>query len=200
MQPTMQPLPVTLTGRHMRLEPLALAHTDELFMVGAEEEIWRYLPASAPGDVAGMRAVIAAALGEAARGVRLPFAIIDLSSGRAVGSTSYLDISPANRRIEIGWTWLGAPARRTSVNTECKYLLLQHAFETLGCGRVQLKTDGRNQRSQTAITRLGAKHEGVLRQHMVMPDGFVRDTVMYSIIAAEWPAVKARLEALLTIS
>ncbi|HRJ48186.1 MAG TPA: GNAT family protein, partial [Opitutaceae bacterium] len=123
------------------------------------------------------------------------FAVIRRADGRAVGSTSYLDIAPEHRRIEIGWTWLGAEARRTAINTECKYLLLRHAFETLGCGRVQLKTDARNLRSQAAIERIGAKREGVLRRHLVMPDGFVRDTVMFSILAEEWPAVKARLEA-----
>lgn len=137
---------------------------------------------------------IAGALAEAAKGTRIPFAIIDQASGRAVGSTSYLDVAPEHRRIEIGWTWLGAPARRTAVNTECKLLLLRHAFETLGCGRVQLKIDGRNLRSQTAIARLGAFREGVLRKHVILPDGFVRDTVMFSITADEWPGVRARLE------
>lgn len=111
-----------------------------------------------------------------------------------MGSKSYLDVAPEHLRIEIGWTWLGAPARRTAVNTECKLLLLRHAFETLGCGRVQLKTDGRNLRSQTAIARLGAVREGVLRKHVILPDGFVRDTVMFSITADEWPGVRARLE------
>lgn len=142
-----------------------------------------------------MRRLIDAALREAAQGTRLPFAIIDLADGRAVGGTSYLDITPAHRRIEIGWTWLGARARRTAINTECKYLLLKHAFETLGCSRVQLKTDARNLRSQVAIERLGAAKEGVLRRHMVLPDGHVRDTVMYSIVSEEWPMVLKRLQA-----
>lgn len=189
--------PVTLTGTHVRLEPLSQAHGPDLTAAGAEEEIWRYLPVTPPWDEAGMARLVTAALHEAERGVRQPFAIIRTESGRAVGSTSYLDIAPEHRRIEIGWTWLGAEGRRTAINTECKYLLLQHAFETLGCGRVQLKTDGRNLRSQAAIERIGAKREGILRQHMVMPDGFVRDTVMYSLIAPEWPAVKARLERLM---
>ncbi|MCF7688406.1 MAG: GNAT family N-acetyltransferase [Cephaloticoccus sp.] len=190
----MTPTPVTLTGQHVQLEPLAQTHAADLFAVGAETAIWDYLPRRAPGTLADMRDIIASALTEAAQGVRLPFAIVARGSGRAVGSTSYLDLAPVHRRIEIGWTWLGAPARRTPINTECKYLLLQHAFATLGCGRVQLKTDGRNLRSQAAIERLGAVKEGVLRQHMVMPDGHVRDTVMYSIVTAEWPAVKTRLQ------
>jgi N-acetyltransferase len=193
----MQPEPIILTGRHVRLEPLSPAHAADLAEVGAEAEIWKYLPSSPPSSLAAVEAWIATALDEQARGLRLPFAIIDLRTGRAVGSTSYLDIAPAHRRMEIGWTWLGAPARRTFINTECKSLLLRHAFETLGCGRVQLKTDGRNLRSQTAILRIGAKLEGVLRQHMVLPDGHVRDTVMYSITAEEWPAVKARLASAL---
>jgi N-acetyltransferase len=190
----MQPDPVILAGRHVRLEPLALRHAADLAEAGAEAEIWQYLSNPPPGSLTAVEGWIAGALAEQARALRLPFAIIDLRTGRAVGSTSYLDIAPAHRRVEIGWTWLGAEARRTPINTECKYLLLRHGFETLHCGRVQLKTDGRNLRSQTAILRIGAKFEGVLRQHMVLPDGFVRDTVMYSIIAAEWPTVKSRLE------
>lgn len=187
-------LPFTLLGRFARLEPLGMSHAADLLTAGNEKEIWDYLPVAAPQSLDAMEACIQTALEDAAKGVRLPFAIIDLKSGRAMGSTSYLDIAMAHHRIEIGWTWLGAKARRTAINTECKYLLLRHAFEALGCGRVQLKTDARNQRSQTAIARIGAKHEGVLRQHMVMPNGYVRDTVMFSIIASEWPTVKAALE------
>lgn len=193
----MQPTPVTLTGPHVRLEPLARSHAADLLLVGAEADIWRYLPRAAPLALGDIETWIEAAHQEQAKGVRIPFAVIDASNGRAVGSTSYLDISPKDRRIEIGWTWLGAPARRTPINTECKYLLLRHAFETLGCGRVQLKTDQRNLRSQAAIERIGGIKEGVLRQHMVQPDGFVRDSVYYSIIASEWPGVKSRLEAML---
>lgn len=190
----MTPGPVTLTGQHVRIEPLTATHVADLASVAVEPEMWAYLPARAPRDETEVAAWIAGALAEAAKGTRIPFAIIDRASGRAVGSTSYLDVAPEHRRIEIGWTWLGAPARRTAVNTECKLLLLRHAFETLGCGRVQLKTDGRNLRSQTAIARLGAVREGVLRKHVILPDGFVRDTVMFSITADEWPGVRARLE------
>lgn len=190
----MTPEPVTLVGQHVRLEPLTRAHAPGLFAVAGEAEIWRYLPVPEPRSLAAMEAIIEAALAEAARGMRLPFAILARADGRVCGSTSYLDIAPIHRRIEIGWTWLGAAARRTAVNTECKLLLLQHAFEALGCGRVQLKTDARNLRSQAAIGRLGAQREGVLRQHMLMPDGFMRDTVMYSLIAGEWPETKRRLQ------
>lgn len=193
----MQPEPVTLSGRFVRLEPLALAHAADLAVVATEKSIWSHMPVNVPRNEADMKALIESALVEARQGIRLPFAIIDLGSGRAVGSTSYLDIAPTHRRIEIGWTWLGAPARRTPINTECKYLLLRHAFETLGCGRVQLKTDARNLRSQAAIERLGAVKEGVLRRHMILPDGYVRDTVMYSVTAAEWPMVTKRLQAFL---
>lgn len=191
------PEPITLVGQHVRLEPLTRAHAPGLLAVAGEAEIWCYLPVPEPGSLAAMELIIESALAEAARGQRLPFAIIDRREERPCGSTSYLDIAPAHRRIEIGWTWLGAAARRTAINTECKLLLLQHAFEVLGCGRVQLKTDARNLRSQAAIERLGAKREGVLRQHMLMPDGFVRDTVMYALIAGEWPAAKRRLQTLL---
>jgi len=193
----MQPEPITLSGQFVRVEPLALAHAADLALVATEEGIWSYMPAKVPQNQADVEALIEAALAEAKKGVRLPFSIIDLKGGRAIGSTSYLDIAPAHRRIEIGWTWLGAPARRTAINTECKYLLLKHAFEALGCGRVQLKTDARNLRSQAAIERLGAVKEGVLRRHMILPDGHVRDTVMYSITAAEWPMVTKRLQAFL---
>lgn len=193
----MTPEPITLVGQHVRLEPLTRAHAPGLFAVAGEAEIWRYLPVLEPRSLDAMEAIVDSASAEAARGLRLPFAIVARVDDRVCGSTSYLDIASTHRRIEIGWTWLGAAARRTAINTECKLLLLQHAFEVLGCGRVQLKTDARNLRSQTAIERLGAKREGVLRQHMVMPDGFVRDTVMYSLIAEEWPAVKTRLVTML---
>jgi RimJ/RimL family protein N-acetyltransferase len=132
-----------------------------------------------------------------ARGQEVAYAVLDLAAGSAVGSTSLYDVSTRHRHLEIGRTWLGRPAWRTAVNTECKLLLLEHCFERLDALRVQLKTDARNLRSQAAIERLGAVREGVLRHHMVMPDGYVRDTVMYSVIAPEWPAVRARLEGLM---
>lgn len=190
--------PVTLVGRHVRLEPLAPAHAEALRRHGHEVDIWRYMPNAVHADPAvAVRTWCEQTLAADARGVLRSFAIVDLARGEAVGGTSYLDISPADRRVEIGNTWLGAVARRTPFNTECKYLLLRHAFETLGCQRVQLKTDGRNLRSQVAIERIGAKREGVLRRHMILADGSVRDTVMFSVIDSEWPGVKARLEGML---
>ena len=188
---------VTLAGRRVRLEPLSLAHAGDLAVFCDEPETWRYFAIEPLASLEKVRAYIAEKQGQAARGIWFAFAIVDLASGRAVGSTSYFDISAADRRLEIGSTWLGAPARRTGINTECKFLLLRHAFETLGANRVQLKTDARNVRSQAAIERIGATKEGVLRAHMVMTDGFLRDSVMYSVIASEWPAVKVRLETLM---
>jgi RimJ/RimL family protein N-acetyltransferase len=133
-------------------------------------------------------------LSRQARGTDLPFAVVHLGSGRAIGSTRYLDIQPQHRGLEIGGTWYGVAYQRSAVNTECKYLLLRHAFEVLSCLRVQLKTDLRNERSQRAIERIGAVREGVLRNHMILPDGHVRSSVYYSLLNLEWPAVKAKLE------
>ena len=150
-------------------------------------------PQNAPGAaVRGWCALVGAMQ---ARGEAVAFAIIEVASGEAVGGTVLFDYSEAHKRVEIGYTWHARRVWRTAVNTEAKRLLLQHAFETLAMNRVQLKTDARNERSQAAIARLGAVREGVWRAHMVMPDGWVRDTVMFSIIATEWPAVKAGLEA-----
>jgi RimJ/RimL family protein N-acetyltransferase len=148
----------------------------------------------AVGGEAPMRAWVRELLSRQALGTDLPFAVVHLESGRAIGSTRYLDIQRQHRGLEIGGTWYGLAYQRTAVNTECKYLLLKHAFEGLGCIRVQLKTDLRNERSQRAIERIGAVREGVLRNHMLLPDGHFRHSVFYSIIASEWPAVKARLE------
>jgi len=186
--------PITLTGRHVRLEPLAESHRASMERLGAEPEVWRwtgFLHADPLESVRQWCTTLGAML---AQGEAVPFAIVEIATGNAVGGTVLFDYSEANQRLEIGYTWLAKPVWRTAVNTEAKFLLLRHAFETLGCGRVQLKTDGRNVRSQTAIARLGAVREGVLRSHMIMPDGYVRDSVMFSIVASEWPAVKARLE------
>lgn len=129
----------------------------------------------------------------------MPFAIVELASGTVVGSTRYGNIDRANRRVEIGWTWIGRPWQRTAVNTESKYLLLRHAFETLGCIRVEFKTDALNERSRQALLRIGAKEEGIFRSHVVTSTGRIRDSVYFSIIDREWPAVKTRLEAMLTL-
>jgi RimJ/RimL family protein N-acetyltransferase len=145
-----------------------------------------------------MDALIIEDLEAQAKGTLIVFTQVDQASGRGVGRTTFMNISRRDRGLEIGGTWLGRPWQRTGINTEAKYLLLRHAFEELGAVRVQLKTDARNLRSQAAIERLGAVREGVLRQHMLVRDGFIRDTVMYSIIDMEWPAVKKRLEMRMT--
>ena len=186
--------PVTLANDVVKLEPLGQQHADDLHAVAREPHIWRYLPADPSGSLEEMRAWIAAALQEQERGAQIPFAIVERQSGRAIGSTRYLAISPRDRGLEIGGTWLAVEAQRTGVNTSCKYLLLRHAFEELGAVRVQLKTDRRNDISQRAIERLGAVREGVLRKHMLVLNGYLRDSVMYSILDSEWPVVKARLE------
>ena len=189
----MNPTPVVLTGAGVRLEPLAAGHAADLLRAAADPEIWRYLPTAHPTTLEAMTAFITAARDGMARG-ELPFAVIQLSSGQAVGSTRYLEIRPADRAIEIGWTWYAREVQRTALNSECKYLLLRHAFETLGALRVQFKTDARNLRSQRAIERLGAVKEGVLRKQRIMHDGHQRDSVYYSILDEEWPAVRAFLE------
>ena len=186
--------PITLMGRVVRLEPLSEAHVPDLTMAGADESIWRYMVYGGVGGQAQMREWVREILSRQVRGTDLPFAVIHLGSGRAIGSTRYLDIQPQHRGLEIGGTWYGVAYQRSAVNTECKYLLLQHAFEVLGCLRVQLKTDLRNERSQRAIERIGAVREGVLRNHMLLPDGHVRSSVYYSLLNLEWPAVKAKLE------
>jgi RimJ/RimL family protein N-acetyltransferase len=162
-----------------------------------DPSIWQWWRVPPPDDAAGMATLVAADLAQAAAGTLVPFVQVEAATGRAVGRTNYMDISARDRGLEIGGTWVGRPWQRTGINTEAKYLLLCHAFEDLGAVRVQLKTDRRNRQSQAAIERLGAVREGVLRRHMIVRDGHVRDTVMYSILDHEWPAVKARLEALL---
>jgi len=181
----------------VRLAPLAPRHAEDLFVLGRDEVIWIYMPRPVLKSVEDTLGWIQEALAVAAEGSQIPFAIIHRASGKAIGSTRYLDIRREHRGLEIGWTWVGTAYQRTPVNTECKSLLLTHAFEELGAVRVQLKTDLRNERSQQAIERIGAAREGVLRKHMVRWDGFIRDTVYYSILASEWPDVKRRLENLL---
>jgi RimJ/RimL family protein N-acetyltransferase len=191
----MNPVPVVLYGEQIRLEPLDQAHVADLLEAAQDEAIWRYLPDPCPRTTADMAAIVDRAWNAAALGNELPFAIIRSSDDRAVGSTRFLEIRRADRALEIGWTWLGLAAQRTGINTEAKLLLCTHAFEDLGARRVQFKTDLRNLQSQRAIERLGAVKEGVLRRHRLMWDGFVRDTVYYSILDSEWPAVKLQLQA-----
>ncbi len=188
--------PLTLEGRHVRLEPLAKAHLSRLAEIGLEEELWRWIPTPVRTQEE-MAAYIETALDEQDRGVSLPFAIIDRATGRGIGSTRYGNIDRTHRRVEIGWTWVAREWRRTAMNSEAKYLLLKHAFETLGCMRVELKTDSLNERSRAAILRIGAREEGIFRNHMITSSGRIRHTVYFSIIDSEWPAVKARLESIL---
>jgi N-acetyltransferase len=187
--------PCILTGKIVRLEPLQAKHAEDLFLAGQEREMWLYMSTNPSVSREAMAQWIAETLRLQQAGECLPFAIIDLATGRAIGSTRYLAIVPKDYGLEIGWTWLDPAVRRSGVNTECKYLLLTHAFEVLQAIRVQLKTDSRNLRSQTAIERIGGIKEGVLRNHMIMPDGYRRHTVYYSILDSEWPTVKAGLEA-----
>jgi RimJ/RimL family protein N-acetyltransferase len=189
--------PVTLTGRYVRLEPLSESHIPDLAIAGNEEDIWRYMLYGTIRTEDDMRRWVEDILGRQRGGTDLPFAVIHLRSGKAIGATRYMDIRPEHRGLEIGGTWYAAAHQRTAVNTECKYLLLRHAFETLGCIRVQFKTDQRNERSQRALERIGAVREGILRNQMILEDGTIRHSVYYSIIDTEWPAVKARLEAYL---
>jgi RimJ/RimL family protein N-acetyltransferase len=194
----MDPQPITLAGRCVRLEPLSLAHAADLLeALALDPGIWRWWRVPPPETRAGLEKLIMADLEAQARGAIVVFAQIDTATGKAVGSTSYLNISRPDRGLEIGSTWLGKPWQRTGINTESKYLLLQHAFEYLGAVRVQLKTDLRNLQSQVAIARLGAVREGVLRKHMLVRDGYIRDSVMFSIVEAEWPAVRERLEGMM---
>ena len=193
MVPPIDPRPVTLEGRHVRLEPLSLAHHDRLCAVGLDAELWRW-GLSTLATPADMRAYIETALAWQAQGTALPFAIVARTTGQVVGSTRYANIERADRRLEIGWTWLARAAQRTPANTEAKYLLLRHAFEVLGCIRVEFKTDVLNERSRAALLRIGAKQEGILRSHMITASGRIRDSMYFSIVAGEWPVVKAGLE------
>ena len=190
--------PVVLQGAHVRLEPLSHDHFDDLVEVALDPEIWRWTTerALSPED---LRAWIDRALAMRDTGTAMPFATVALPLGKAIGGTRFATYSPGDRRVEIGWTWIGRSWQRTVVNTEAKYLMLRHAFEELGCIRVELRTDVNNARSRAAILRIGAKEEGTLRKHSTTATGRVRDTVYYSIVDDEWPAVKAGLEERLSI-
>jgi N-acetyltransferase len=186
--------PVVLDGRMIRLEPLSEDHLDGLADVAFEPSIWQWTLAR-PTDRSGLRSWLEAALANAAAGTEQPFATIDQVTGRPIGSTRFLSIVPEHRRLEIGWTWLGRAWQRTGANREAKLLLLGHAFDQLGANRVEFKTDSRNEPSRTALLGIGATFEGIFRNHMVMPDGPLRHSAYYSVIADEWPTVRARLEA-----
>jgi len=186
--------PVTLTGRIVRLEPMTEAHAPDLAQVGLDERIWNYMLYGEMKTEADIRGWVLEILRRQSLGADLPFAVIHLRSGKAVGATRYMEIRPEHRGLEIGGTWYGVGYQGSGVNVEAKYLLLKHAFEVLGYVRVQLKTDGRNLHSQGAIEKLGAVKEGVLRNHIIRPDGVIRDSVYYSIIDSDWPRVKLGLE------
>jgi len=185
--------PVVLSGRRVRLEPLSLDHLDALSAVGLDQEIWRWIPYRVSSREE-MRAFIENALQLQAEGSALPFATVEQSTNLVVGSTRFMNIDKPNRHVEIGSTWIGRNWQRTFVNTEAKYLMLRHAFEVLGCFRVELKTDVLNEKSRNAISRIGAKEEGIFRKHVVCWDGRIRDSIWFSIIDSEWPGVKAELE------
>jgi RimJ/RimL family protein N-acetyltransferase len=188
--------PVTLQGRSVRLEPLSMDHLPDLVRVGLEPELWRLQPA--PIETAeDMRGYIASALEEQGRGSGLPFAIIDLASGRAIGSTRYFEIAPQHRRLEIGYTWLTSAFQRTAANTEAKLLLLTHAFEVLGALRVVFKTEVLNTKSRAALARIGAMEEGVFRKHLIAASGRRRDMVYFALLEEEWPGAKRRLIGML---
>jgi RimJ/RimL family protein N-acetyltransferase len=189
------PKPVLLTGRHVRLEPLERRHLPDLLAVAGDPATFQYFVTPPLGEEAEMTKWLEQILRGQAAGTDVGWATVRVSDGKVVGATTYLDIRRANRGLEIGNTWLTPEVWRTAVNTEAKYLQLRHAFEGLGAWRVQLKTDERNARSRAAIARLGASFEGILRKYQVRHDGFIRNTAMFSIVEAEWPAVKAGLEA-----
>ncbi|HXV85121.1 MAG TPA: GNAT family protein [Gemmatimonadales bacterium] len=189
--------PKTLEGRHVRLVPLAPEHHQALCQVGLDAGLWEWTTTQVRTPES-MRDYIEEALRYQQAGTCLPFTVIHRADQRVIGSTRYGNIDRANRRLEIGWTWYGRPWQRTAVNTECKYLLLRHAFESLGAIRVELKTDSLNQRSRAAILRIGAREEGTLRNHMITWSGRLRHTVYYSVIETEWPDVKRRLEEMLS--
>lgn len=185
--------PVTLEGRHVRLEPLSFAHEQALISAAADGELWNTQVTIIP-RAEGMKDYLQFALDGLAQGNQLPFAIVrQETSDQVVGSTRFYEIFPQDRKCAIGYTWLAKSAQRSPVNTECKLLLLTHAFETWNCVRVELITDVLNEQSRTAILRLGAKEEGTLRKHLILPTGRIRDSVFYSITDDEWPDVKRRL-------
>jgi RimJ/RimL family protein N-acetyltransferase len=190
--------PVTLEGRHVLLSPMAWeragALAEALVAAAADGDMWESKVTTIPRPEK-MAAYVDQALAELDAGVSMPFVTIDRASGRVVGSTRYMNIEAPHRRLEIGTTWIGKSFQRTAINTEAKYLMLKHAFETLHCIAVDLRTHEKNLQSRAAIERLGAKLDGILRHHRILPDGNLRNSATYSIIDAEWPAVKARLEA-----
>jgi len=195
---TLSIAPATLDGERVRMEPLALArHFEALCEIGLDPDLWRWTTNRVTTPEA-LRLYLDTALQEQAEGRSLPFATVDKPSGRIAGCTRFGNIDRYNRRMEIGWTWVGRPFQRSYVNTEAKFLMLRHAFETLGCVRVELKTNALNRRSRDAMLRIGCTEEGVFRRYQRNDDGTWRDTAWYSVIDSEWPAVKQRLEGMIS--
>ena len=188
--------PVMLDGTVVRMEPMSLDHVPALSGVGLDPSLWA-LTTNRVASEADMREYVEQALSEQRAGTALPFATVEQATGRVIGSSRFGNYVEAHRRVEIGWTWISPPWQRTAVNTEAKLLMLTHAFETLNCRRVELKTSARNARSRAAMLRIGATEEGTLRQHMINSDGSSRDSVYFSILDGEWPAVKERLRGML---
>jgi N-acetyltransferase len=186
--------PVTLQGQFVRLEPLKMAHFEALWSVGQDPDLWKWTPYHIKTREE-MHTYVQAALDGQELGVALPFVTVWRATNEIVGSTRFGNIDAPNHRAEIGWTWIGKAWQRTAVNTEAKFLMLQHAFEVWHCIRVELKTDVLNERSRAAIVRIGAKQEGIFRHHMITDSGRLRDTIYFSIINDEWPEVKSRLQA-----
>jgi RimJ/RimL family protein N-acetyltransferase len=185
---------VTLTGEVVRLEPLSESHIPALAACGKNESIWKYMVYGNLTDPEHMAIWVRELLVHQQAGTDLPFAVIHLATGRVAGATRFMDMRPPHRSLEIGGTWYAPEFQGTAVNTECKYLMLKYAFEVMNCVRVQFKADARNERSIRAIESLGAVREGVLRNHYILPDGWLRDSVYFSILDREWPEVKVRLE------
>ncbi|MDQ3242771.1 MAG: GNAT family N-acetyltransferase [Gemmatimonadota bacterium] len=186
--------PLTLDGTRVRLDPMSLDHLDELSAAGAFDDLWKWTRTRATTRES-MREYMEAAMAEAAQGVAMPFVTVDKASSRIVGSTRFGNIDPFNRRVEIGWTWITPEFQRSYVNSEAKYLMLRQAFEVWDCVRVELKTDVLNSKSREAMRRLGATEEGVFRKHMLAYGGRFRDSICFSILDTEWPAVKQKLES-----
>lgn len=189
--------PIVLEGRHVRLVPMTREHVPELWEAGRDPDLWRLTMAQVHSED-DMRRYVEAALTAQAAGTTLPFVTTEAATGRVIGSTRFGNVEPAHRRVEIGWTWIAPAWQRTAINTEAKYLMMRHAFERLGCLRVELKTDALNERSRRAIGRIGATEEGILRKHQVTEGGRVRDTVYFSVTDDEWPVVRARLEGMMS--
>jgi RimJ/RimL family protein N-acetyltransferase len=186
--------PLVLEGRIVRLEPMTLDHVDGLTAVAEDPALWRWTTGR-PMDRAAMLEWVERALANRDSGTEHPWVTVDRATGRPIGSSRYLNIVLEHRRLEIGWTWVTTAWQRRGANREAKLLMIEHAFERLGCMRVEFKTDALNAQSRSALAGIGATFEGVFRRHMVMPDGRIRDSAYFSIIEEEWPAVKARLEA-----